>query len=50
LVLWGNNSKCRGFIIVRSNLRNYHTNKLVIDNKHLVTYWWHGSLLSSQLV
>ena len=48
IVLWGESSKWRGYIIVRYTLHKYHTNKLVTVNKPTVTYWWHGSLLSSR--
>jgi hypothetical protein len=39
ILLYGDSSKCRGIIIVRSILRNYHTDKLVTVNKLYVTYW-----------
>jgi hypothetical protein len=37
VVLWGDSSKCRGFKTVRAGFRIYHTDKLVVGNKHLVT-------------
>jgi hypothetical protein len=50
IVLSGDSSKHRGFTICRVNLHNYQTDKLVTGNKHLITYWCHVSLSSSQFV
>jgi hypothetical protein len=49
-MLRGESSKCRGSVTVRYILRHDHTHKWVTGDKHSVTYWWHGSLLSSQFV
>jgi hypothetical protein len=46
-VLRGESSKCRGFKTVRAVFRIYHTDKLFVGNKHLVTYSGQGILFSS---
>jgi hypothetical protein len=50
IVLYGDCSKCGSFIIVKAILHIYHTYKWVTVNKHYITYWSYGSLLSSQFV
>jgi hypothetical protein len=50
IVLSWDSSKCRGIRIVSYILQNYYRDKWVTVNKIFVTYWWYGSLLSSQFV
>jgi hypothetical protein len=48
--LYGDSSKCRGNKIVRGIIHNYHTDKLVTGNKHLIIYFGQGVLFSSHSV
>jgi hypothetical protein len=47
VALWGDSSKCRGFKTVRVVFSIYHTDKLVVGNKHLVSYSGQGILFPS---
>jgi hypothetical protein len=42
-MLYGDSSKCRGIKIV-SGVSNYHTDKFVAGNNHLITYLGQGIL------
>jgi hypothetical protein len=48
--LYGESSKCRVFRIVSGIICNYHTDKLVTGNNHLIIYSGQGILFSSHSV
>jgi hypothetical protein len=39
IVLYGDSSKCRGFLIMRYILHHYHTHTCVTGTKPYVLYW-----------
>jgi hypothetical protein len=49
IVFYRDISKCRGIKIVSGIIHNYHTDKLVTGNKHLITYLGQGILFFSHL-